>query len=76
MTTNSNGTTTTNNDMIPTRDELINYIDAIRRLIVYKAADIKAYKPTGHRLIYHNDKISGYVTFVDEFAKIYPDYSL
>ena len=76
MTINANDTPTTNNDSIPFRGELINYIDAIRRLIVFKAADIKGYKLTGHRLIYHHDKISWYETFVNEFAKNYPDYSL
>ena len=61
--------------MILTKYELINYIDAIREVIVFKAADIKSYKYINIMHIYHSDKIKKYESFVDEFEKNYQDYA-
>ena len=69
------GTQTTNENMSPTKDELINYMDALRELILYKAIGIRGYKPTGYILVYNNNKIKKYETFIHEFNKNYPDYS-
>ena len=70
------GSQITNEVMIPTRDELINYMDAIHELILYKAIGIRGYKRSGYVLVCNNDKSKKCKTFVYEFEKNYQDCSL
>ena len=76
MATVTTGTQTTNEEMKPIRDELINYIYAIGDLIACKAVKIKGYKPNKFEnvdLEYDCEYIIECTKLVDEFKKNYPN---
>ena len=63
---------------IPTRDELIDYLYAIRILMSYRLLYIKEYEPKSNGLTYCGcyDKLQKFKTIVDEFNNKYPCNSL
>ena len=79
MATVTTSTQTTNEEMKPTRDELINYIYAIGDLIAYKAVKINGYKPNKFENVdveYDYEYITKCTKLVDEFRKNYPNSPL
>ena len=79
MATSKTDISTTNEDMKPRRKELINYMDAISNLILYKALDINGYTPNKFENIdleYDNEHIIKCTKIVNEFKKNYSNYTI
>ena len=75
----STGTQTTNEDIKPTRDELLDYMYAINDLIAYRAVKINGYKVDKfENVISDNDYecMTECANIVDEFRKNYPNIPL
>ena len=62
---------------IPTRDELIEYLYAIRILMSYRLLYIKGYEPNSNGLTYCGDydTLQKFTTIADKFKNKYPGYS-